>query len=177
MAKVITFSRTFPSYHPNKGKPTYFVEKFWESLIQTGNISISKCAELSRQTGLGNFDVNRLRKISFDPKNHTIRAGHRFKEGEYFSPRVWSGKPYNSKQIIIAPDIEIKSIYGFEIKESVIRIRGSERSICGLYDVPADEVPTIANNDGLSFLDFMHWFNFPKDFNGQIICWNQTIEY
>lgn len=32
MSKVITFSRTFPAYHPRKGEPTYFVEKFWTSI-------------------------------------------------------------------------------------------------------------------------------------------------
>ena len=26
MSRVMTFSRVFPSYHPRKGDPTYFVE-------------------------------------------------------------------------------------------------------------------------------------------------------
>lgn len=38
-----------------------------------------------------------------DQKHHTIRAGNRFKTGDYFSPRVWSGSPYNSKQLNMRP--------------------------------------------------------------------------
>lgn len=38
MAKVITFSRTFPSYHPKAGQPTYFVEKFYNSLFSRNNL-------------------------------------------------------------------------------------------------------------------------------------------
>lgn len=170
MSRVITFSRVFPSYHPRKGEPTYFVEKIFKSL------------------NLPRFDSNGVRVLKHEifnfadfgrcePKHHTIRAGHRWKVGDKFSPRVWSGKPYNSKMITIAPDIQVKKIWGFEIKDSIIRIRGSEQSACGLWDVPADEIPFVAKNDGLSFLDFMHWFRFPKDFTGQIICWNETIEY
>jgi len=32
MARVITFSTKFPSYHSKKGEPTYFVEAFYKSL-------------------------------------------------------------------------------------------------------------------------------------------------
>lgn len=31
MSRVITFSRTYPSYHPKAGQPTYFVEKVMNS--------------------------------------------------------------------------------------------------------------------------------------------------
>jgi hypothetical protein len=34
MSKVITFSRVFPSYHPKKGQPTYFVEKLYKSFLE-----------------------------------------------------------------------------------------------------------------------------------------------
>lgn len=34
MAKVITFSRQFPSYHPKAGQPTYFVEKVLRSVCE-----------------------------------------------------------------------------------------------------------------------------------------------
>lgn len=39
------------------------------------------------------------------------------KVGDKFSPRVWSGKPYRSKMITIAPDIEVKQIWDFERDE------------------------------------------------------------
>lgn len=31
MARVITFSRKFPSYHPKAGQPTHFVEQILNS--------------------------------------------------------------------------------------------------------------------------------------------------
>lgn len=34
MAKVITFSRVFPSYHPKAGQPTYFVEAIYKALYR-----------------------------------------------------------------------------------------------------------------------------------------------
>ena len=92
MAKVITFSRTFPAYHPKVGQPTYFVEKFYNSLFSRNNL-------MDYPKGL---EIN---ESILEMKNHTIRAGERWKKGEYFSPRVWSGKPYNTPQIILAKDI------------------------------------------------------------------------
>ena len=32
MARIITFSRTFPAYHPKAGEPTYFVEMILNDL-------------------------------------------------------------------------------------------------------------------------------------------------
>jgi hypothetical protein len=43
MAKVITFSRFFPAYHPRKGEPTYFVEKIWAHLISDNQFDIETC--------------------------------------------------------------------------------------------------------------------------------------
>src|SRR3989304_2910881 len=105
MARIITFSTTFPSYHPRRGELTYFREKLLIGF------------------GLSGYDMKSF-PITLDYKSekewwwakyHTIRAGNRWKVGDMFSPRVWSGKPYNSKQIIIAPDIEVMKIWDFEI--------------------------------------------------------------
>jgi hypothetical protein len=120
----------------------------------------------------------------FEPKHHTIRAGHRWKVGDKFSPRVWSGKPYQSKQIIIAPDIEVKKVWDFEVFIDIksgydcVRLNGVL-----LHEFDGNEVfmgghlklRTIAKNDGLEFEDFGNWFN--KTMKGQIICWNENIEY
>ena len=105
MAKVITFSRTFPAYHPKAGQPTYFVEKFYNSLFSRNNL-------MDYPKGL---EIN---ESILEMKNHTIRAGERWKKGEYFSPRVWSGKPYNTPQIILAKDTLITDVYDFEIKKA-----------------------------------------------------------
>ncbi len=163
MAKVITFSRTFPSYHYNVGKPTYFVEKIWHS------IHTDFAYKASLKT-LGLVDISKV----FFPKHHTIRAGHRFKPGDYFSPRIWSKKPYNSKQIQFAPDIQVKKTFKFEMDLNGIY------SVNGKY-LDEDKYKLLALNDGLTENELFHWFmpNFDKlkTFQGQIICWNETIEY
>jgi hypothetical protein len=174
MAKVITFSRVFPKGHIRAGEPTFFVEQIYNSLLMTmdrfklpDNIEFLK--SLSSRTDLG-------------LKHHTIRAGNRFKAGEYFSPRVWSGKPYKSKQVIIAPDIEIKKVwdFGIEVDKDYITVL-----IDG--EVFAEEnqsfitqklaLETLAKNDGLFIENFKSWFQWGKPFYGQIICWNDKIDY
>jgi len=108
MSKVITFSRTFPAYHPRKGEPTYFVEKFWQSIgLPEKEFSFNLPDEYQHFMRGDNSEIW--------AKHQTIRAGNRWKVGDKFSPRVWSGKPYNSKQIIIAPDTEIKKVWNVEI--------------------------------------------------------------
>lgn len=184
MAKVITFSREFPCYHPKSGEPTYFVEKFWESLPSLQSFYTEN---------LTDEYINFLRRDSnlIWPKFHTIRAGKRFKKGEYFSPRVWgqdinpkTGRsgPYHSKQIIIAPDTKIESVTDVEIqlydKNNVVVSSPISKKSCFLISVGE-----IAQNDGLLIHDFINWFTLSpefkktKHFSGQIICWNKNIKY
>lgn len=174
MSKVLTFSTVFPSYHPKKGQPTYFVEKLWESIgLPDKEYSFNMPDEYQ----------NFLRADSMEvwAKHHTIRAGNRWSVGDKFSPRVWSGKPYNSKQIIIAPDIEIKKVLDFEIKEDTIfLVNDVEISVYSPYMqqwIGHEAIKTIAKNDGLDSTDLLNWFQFPKPFKGQIVCWSETVEY
>jgi hypothetical protein len=171
MSKVITFSRQFPVYHPRKGEPTFFVEKIINSLPTFDNKEL-----------VGNPDYLKFcRSFNYentDIKYHTIRAGSKWKVGDKFSPRVWSGKPRRSKQIIIAPDIEIKKVWNIEI----INSDGAGDYDKGFWvkidnEVIADfMVNELAINDGLNIDDFHAWFNKPV-FTGQIICWNNEINY
>lgn len=198
MSKVITFSRTFPSYHPKAGQPTYFVEKLIEwyfdtiphnfhnipSMIYQLNPSISK--EI-----LDAF-LNDLKTEIREWKEHTVRGGKRFKPGDMFSPRVWgndinpkSGRsgPYHSKQIVFLPDIKVKKTWDIEFRidpflpqeESVLLL-----NVDGHYMTPEIYIPMMANNDGLTLDEFVNWFT-PKpemvNFSGQIICWNENINY
>jgi hypothetical protein len=164
MSKVITFSRFFPAYHPKKGEPTYFVEKIARGLHQQGVRPFDIPDEI--------FSTEMYYLI--DGKHHTIRAGNRWKVGDKFSPRVWSGKPYNSKQIIIAPDIEIKKVWDVLIMNGPdwfeVMINGKD------YLNDGWSLFLLAQNDGLRLDDMMNWF---KDdiFAGQIICWNDSINY
>ncbi|AOZ99606.1 hypothetical protein [Flavobacterium commune] len=160
MAKVLMFSRQFPKYHPKAGEVTEFVAKFW------ANRGIEML-----NTELLEDDYINVSKIGYllNPKGHTIRAGNRFKKGDLFSPRVWSGTPYRSKQIIIAPDTEVLETWDIEIDESkCIMIKNKCLSF--------QKETKIANNDGLSHEDFEDWFNV-LPFKGQIICWNPNINY
>jgi hypothetical protein len=160
MARVITFSRYFPSYHPKAGESTYFVEKFWNSIYD--------------DLGVIPFELAReLKAVDCDEsKHHTIREGKRFKAGDYFSPRVWSGKPYASKQIKIAHDIKIRKVWDFELTFDDLFYISKELYA---YSSSHDALETLARNDGLEQVDLLNWFN--KPFEGQIICWNKDIDY
>ncbi len=170
MSKVMTFSRYFPAYHPRKGEPTYFVEQIWNSLNEL-KLPVPKNKDLPHD-----FMWSILPLSNYGAKHHTIRAGNRWKVGDKFSPRVWSGKPYNSKQIIIAPDIEIKKVWdvNFRIKGSI-----NFRIVNHRYHFDHEKMKLLAKNDGLSYRDFMDWFCNGKEwgFSGQIICWNENINY
>jgi len=166
MAKTILFSTKFPSYHPKKGEPTFFVEKIIQSVMKPNDNSW--------------YDLDHS-KLPFDkefyfskeckPKHHTIRSNQRWKVGDKFSPRIWSGQPYQSKQITIAPDIEIKKVWDF-------KLLGGNAFMTG-HDYMRDSfLGKIAMNDGLSLINFISWFKqFSENFDGQIICWNENVDY
>ena len=174
MSKVRTFSRVFPIYHPKAGQPTYFVEKVWQALY---NLGLSYGGKFLEQE-LENFS-NPSHFIT--PKWHTIRAGNRWKAGDWFSPRVWSGKPYASKQIEFAPPIQIKQTIDVEIgidAPHYTYILVPQETKDTYIMLPATDV---ARNDGLSFDDFQNWFKpyckTTEDmFKGQIIIWGD-VEY
>jgi hypothetical protein len=189
MSKVITFSRYFPVYHPRKGEPTYFVEKLNKSL------PIFEYGIIFRElihNDIPFFDCDYYETC--EPKYHTIRTGHRWKVGDKFSPRVWgddvnskNGRsgPYQSKQIVIAPDIEIKKVWKYEVKIPHKKIELwflnntliSESNGYKRQWFNVGLINEIAKNDGLELFDFLEWFKHPKPFLGQIICWNDKIEY
>ena len=173
MAKVITFSRIFPKGHPRCAELTHFVEQIWNGLNHL-KLPVPKNTEIPND-----FLWTILPLKNYGCKYHTIRGGNRWKIGDKFSPRVWSGKPRHSKQIIIAPDIEIKKLWNVVIEFTPNQTHimlptkiHSQFQLLSLGDV--------AKNDGLSFQDFEGWFNPNKEhktFEGQIICWNENINY
>lgn len=158
----------FPKYHPKAGQPTYFVEKFWASIKVP--IPCSK-----DQDKLTQEMYNLLSDHDFMPKHHTIGAGHRWKVGDKFSPRVWSGRPYNSKQLVLSDDIEIKKVWDFASGGFGFSLDG--RVYDGELESHYELLEQVAINDGLDRYDLMQWFKHPKTFRGQIICWNDSINY
>lgn len=174
MSKVITFSSDFPKGHRIAGAPTEFSSKL-----------------LSAFAALG-YDIPHpvFWKENWAPKWTTIRGGFSRRAGDYFSPRRWSGRPYNSKQIIIAPDIKIARVW--EVQICFAKNNYSQRPMPFNYERTffRDNGETkwremsmspkiMAANDGLDFEDFCSWFN-PKGmdivFSGQIITWNPSLE-
>lgn len=159
--RVITFSRTFPVNHPRKGEHTYFVEKIWNSIE---DCYFDQLPEIN------------LNPMIEDKKYHTIRAGNRWKVGDFFSPRIWSGKPYASKQIQFAPPIEIKKIWHISFDNvSVPAINGVH--LFDEYNSQNWDFELLSRNDGLSPSDMIAWFKPYKETVGQIICWNEKIKY
>lgn len=182
--KVITFSRTFPAYHPKAGQPTFFVEKILQATWDSCELPYYSLHEMLEEVNAHNDnDIDKFvdtldTETIYSHKWHTIRAGNHWKKGDIFSPRVWSGKPYNSKQIIIAPDIEIKKV--FDLKYQHIR-RPFVTNKNGL-SYPNGTFHKMALNDGFDNReDLENWLLDGKGwspvFEGQIICWNESINY
>jgi hypothetical protein len=160
--KVLTFSRHFPKGHPKATQPTFFVEKIFAGLTP----SITPDPLIIPGFIWAQFDDCKL------PKHHTIRAGSRFKPGDMASLRVWSDKPYRSKQVEFA-QVEVKKVWEIEI--------GAFWWIDNRI-LEHDQVMNLAKNDGLAYDDFVNWFNIhPKKkeqvFTGQIICWSDKVNY
>lgn len=175
MTKVMTFAREFPTWHPRKGKPTDFVDSICNSFVIL-DIPIN-AEEICYNRILNQHEL--VETI----KRHTIRSGDRWKVGDKFSPRVWSGKPYNSKMITIAPDIEVKKVWDVQISWHgyYLNIYINWNTHSGKRYMSTSE---IAENDGLKTIDFENWFScnptFKQNgfvFRGQIICWADIVEY
>lgn len=183
--KYITFSRHFPKGHKREGQPTWFVEKTWKSIWDAhkgGNNPLypwwEKYDEAFPVTGDFKENIHQ-----HQPKYHTIRPNSRFKPGETISLRVWSDKPYRSKQIEFA-QVEVKKVWNINIhivgKELLWQLPGEGS---GAFTTLSEGLTIIARNDGLEVQDFIDWFAIhPKKqehvfFTGQIVCWDESINY
>lgn len=187
MARV-TFSRYFPAYHPRAGEPTYFVEKmiqwYWDNISDVLQgyhnvptmlhaLNLSKFPEAFYQE----FSDNLNPEIN-EWKSHTIRAGHRLKAGDFIQPCVWTGKPYRSLQMQFLPALLIPKVWDLCSTDGSFwfgRFKEPLEIVSDREELDFVERITVASNDGLSEEDFKAWF--PNDFDGQIICWNENIEY
>jgi len=179
MSRVITFSRQFPAYHPKAGINTEFVPKILNSIHgYRADSSLFKELNPGKEKELGLFlPTIPMHYYTMGAKYHTIRAGHRWKAGDKFSPRVWSGRPYNSPQIIIAPDMEVKKVWDFEIDDCGVIAIGGKYYFDELDEFGFVSYERLASNDGLTERDFLNWFKYPAPFDGQIICWDENVNY
>jgi len=178
MSKARTFSRTFPVGHDSAGNKTLFVEKILNTLdinyssISYKNWLINNNPNIDEKTINDFFDnLEQTDKT----KSHTVRKGQSIKKGELVSFRVWSEKPYRSKQIKFAPDIKV----------NIFPVKFDDLGFVYLNDSPDylkhDKQSILAKNDGLTNIEFMNWFFLRqkpfKGFEGQVICWDSKIEY
>lgn len=179
MSKIITFSRTFPSYHPRKGEATFFVEGILNCLkIDFTHDNYYAWLREWNPDIDSSFLMNFLESLTtgMGVKSHTIRDHKKpLKVGDFINPKCWAGKPYNKTdegywQIKFAPDIEIKKVWSFEVKDKGTFYVNNE---IGLNST----VENFAKNDGLKGKDLLNWLKYPNPFKGQINCWNEKINY
>jgi len=105
-------------------------------------------------------------KILSGEKKHTIRNGSRWKVGMLFSPRIWTGRPYASKQKSIIEGVGmVEEVYGFEVNKGIPYINGNPLSVY--------QATIVCKNDGLEWYDFVQWILNKDGFDGQIICWKK----
>jgi hypothetical protein len=164
------FATQYPAYHPRKGESTWFIQKvFWNLLLQDGN-RMKLRPYGTKETAA---------QIMKFPKGHTIRAGHRWKIGDTFSARAWAGLPYRSKQNEFTK-LTVKKIWNLTIDENGVLAMGLPgQQIKYISDQVEQQ---LATNDGLDWMDFQEWLIMPcfrkaKRFEGQVICWDETIDY
>lgn len=183
-------SRYFPAYHPKAGQPTFFVEKVWSANVISERIDLAQLlawnkkqidnpkSELTKNVVVRMWDDSVIISSEFEAKPHTIRAGHNVKVGDTVQFYVWSRKPYASPQIVVTPKIEVKKVWRFHTEIY-------DNEMFAFVDdiiMPTSGAEVLANNDGLTLPDFEKWIcKHPKleknIFDGQIICWNDSIEY
>ena len=166
---VITLSPFFMKGHPKSGKPTRFRCKFLMGRNFSDACKIDCSFDGKENTGRScsrNAIVENFKSWNF-PKIHTIRTNYDFwekrirevQEGRaILSIRQWSGKPYRSKQVVIANLTKddgigiqalkvVRYIEKTENKEYVARYIDGEIKDSLTFD-------EIAQNDGLSLEDW-----------------------
>lgn len=136
---VITLSRVFLAKHSKAGEPTKFHDAFNAGQVFNRG---SEC-------------------LYRHPKLHTIRSNYplwlkRISEIQagraVLSVRQWTGKPYRSKQVEIARLTADNGI-GIQRLDIFDFMRPAKVDSSQLVDLT-----DLANNDGLSFSDWYHWF-------------------
>jgi hypothetical protein len=127
---VLTVSEYFPKTHKKAGKPTGFP------------LAIKQYDKI--HTIRANYDlwVKRFEKIN---------AGKAF-----LSVRIWSGKPYKSKQ---------KEIFTYDNTHNIglQKLEEPQNFVYALIDGKVNSWEDVAKNDGLSFEDFCEWFKVRKN--------------
>lgn len=140
---VITLSKRFLKGHPKEDEPTDFKNKFLE--------------HQKKHTIRGNYAL-------WEKRIEEVQRGE-----AKLSIRQWSGKPYASKQEIV---MELTAEDGVGIERLDMQFLPDGTPVCsvvnhldGVYErvycFSNELIRTLAQNDGLSYKDWLSWFN-PK---------------
>ena len=154
---VITLSQFFPVGHSQSGNETNFKYEFLLGQL---------CPDCEVEQDLSGEEISRCNSCirgCLRPKLHTIRANYpmwekRIKEVQaglaVLSVRQWIGKPYRSSQIEV---VKLTSENGIGIQKLAFCGALSHFKIENGINTPLTE--ELANNDGLSFKNWIEWFN------------------
>lgn len=128
---VVIVSQKFPKTHKRSGETTNFLHLILE--------------EIKKHTLRGNYEY-------WERRFKQIDAGE-----AYLSIRVWTGKPYRSKQ---AEVLRLNNTHKIGLQ--------SFRMSCGMIFIDGNpflmsKLATIASNDGLHLEDFKEWFKNYKE--------------
>lgn len=155
---VITLSQNFPATHKRAGEKTLFRDAFEAGQVFNRG---SEC-------------------LYVRPKLHTIRANYplwekRIKEVQegraVLSVRQWTGKPYRSKQVEIAM-LTAENGIGIQRLDIFDFMRPTKVDSSQLVDLT-----NLANNDGLSFSDWYHWFRLADVIKPMVIIHFTKFRY
>lgn len=200
MSKVTIFSRQMPF---GEHKKTFFVENilrlfdvdyksedYLKILFQLNRENL----ENNRITGwqIEHFYKTLEQDISAIPqKKHTIRDTKRFSIGDFTSPRIWTGVPYNSPQITFYHDLRVEDMYLLHIgsisgktnqTKSFLSIgpwskKHNVSKVALSYVDPKmflhdSQKQQLAYNDGLLMPDFKQWFSINDEWHaGDLVPW------
>lgn len=155
------------------GKPTYFIEKIWASVIHTiREINISHYEEyLNAHKSLFGTDFG-YNKVKINPKHHTIRRDelNRWIQGKKIHYYINNRTPQRFR---FAPVLKCISTQRIEITydEEICERECCEPAVFIDGDsIDFQTLEALAINDGFdSIEDFFAYFN--TDFKGKIIHW------
>lgn len=129
---ILTVSKVFPVTHKRKGEPTNFIE------------SIGR--QIKLHTIRANYELWRKRIDEVQKGDAVLRVVQ------------WSAKPYKSKQETIMT-LEVGSGIGIQRLTFKDKTLDGEIAISPDYDIwHSTRTKHLADNDGLSLVDFEEWF-------------------
>jgi hypothetical protein len=161
---VLMVAKYFPAGHPRAGQETGFRESIELAISGKRRVTFTTYRRIGK--GAGNMTMD-----EDGGKLHTIRTNYdlwarraeKINRGEaVLSLRQWSGKPYRSRQeeFLRLEKIGVQKVYTGWMP-GLQGIKFVKYIAFHVYDTGITSRQTLAQNDGLSFDDFVNWFPVP----------------